>query len=158
MTKRSIQEQANTLFFFGKKIREYMLSIHVDAYNLAEEKITHELSFPQMQMIMHIKNQPDCTISKLAEILDVSTPSVSAMVDKLVKKGALVRERSEKDRRVVVVKLSPTSLEHTMQMEAEMMKKMTNLIDKIGPELAESWLTVMQRVVEVLKEEEDEKK
>lgn len=70
-----------------------------------EETITHadieDLTQPQlrcMRMITRLKNP---TVSSLANELRLTKPSVTVLVDKLVKKGYIRKIPSDKDRRVV---------------------------------------------------------
>lgn len=47
------------------------------------------------------------TVSSVATHLGVTPPSASAIVDRMVEAGLVIRERSDADRRVVTVSLSP---------------------------------------------------
>ncbi len=47
------------------------------------------------------------TVSHLAARLGISPPSTSAILDRMVDAGLVVRERSEEDRRIVSVALAP---------------------------------------------------
>ena len=54
---------------------------------------------------------PRNTVSDLAAVLDITTPSVTVAVNKLVKKGCLAKERSGRDGRAVQVALTPEGAE-----------------------------------------------
>ncbi len=75
------------------------------------------------------------------------------MVDRLVDKGALVRERSKEDRRVVAVQLSDNVSKHVGNIEEAMLESFVKIIEKVGPELAEKWCTVVEQVDRALGEE-----
>lgn len=154
MATDKMKEQALFLFQFGKRMREHILKVHVDAHNDAVCKFSDNLSPPQIHMMMTIKTMEECTISELAESLNVSAPSVSTMVDRLVEKNALIRERSKKDRRVVVVQLSDSAHAHIKYMETAMLESFMKTIEKIGPELTEDWCNIIVRVTEALQEED----
>lgn len=154
MTTDKMKEQALFLFQFGKRMRDHMLKVHVDAHNDAVGKFPDDLSPPQIHMMMTIKMMAECTISELAESLNVSAPSASAMVDRLVEKDALIRERSQKDRRVVVVQLSESARSQIEHMEKAMLESFMKTIEKIGPELTEDWCNIIARVTEALQEED----
>ena len=114
-----------------------------------------DLSPAQIHMLMKIKEQQECRISKLAALLEVSSPSVSAMVDRLVEKKMLQRERSAADRRVVVVRLSTGATAQIDELEKVMLENFITMIDKIGPDLTDKWCTVIRQINKVFQEEEN---
>ena len=153
MVSEKTRQQALFLFQFGKRMRDHMLKTQMSVGTQAGSKLTEELSPAQIHMLMNIKGQQECTISTLASLLEVSSPSVSAMVDRLVDKGALIRERSRTDRRVVVVRLAPEVADQMAALEKELLNSFITMIEKIGPELTDKWCTVITQITEVLQED-----
>ena len=47
------------------------------------------------------------TVGEIAEALDVTVPTVTVCVNKLVKKGYVTKTRSEKDARIAIIELTP---------------------------------------------------
>ncbi len=69
-----------------------------------------DLSRPQLRLMM--KLTPDApTISELAESLNISSPGVTQMIDKLQHKGYVERQSNEKDQRLVRVQVTSLGLE-----------------------------------------------
>lgn len=64
-----------------------------------------ELSRPQLRLMMKL-GKTDPTVSELAERLNISSPGVTQMLDKLAARGFLTRYSPEKDQRVVRVAIS----------------------------------------------------
>ena len=56
------------------------------------------------------------TVGSLANRLGISAPSTSAVVDRMVEAGLVERTRSEEDRRVVTVAISPSGAEVIKQV------------------------------------------
>jgi len=108
----------------------------------------------QVQTVMTVRASDEMTISHLAAKLHVSPPSASNMVDRLVDKGVLLRERSKQDRRKVVVRLSEEAAVHAEGMERAVLAAFLDLVEKVGPETAEKWCEVLERVEQVLVESE----
>ncbi len=104
----------------------------------------------QVQMLMTLQSCGESTISHLAEQLKVSPPSASCMVDRLEDKGLLHRERSTEDRRKVVVRLSEKATVQTERMEGAVLATFLDLVEKVGPETAQKWCEVLERVEQVL--------
>ncbi len=151
-TDKKIQ-QARLLLNFGKRMRDNVMSAFVQANSAAQGEVEHDLSPPQMHLMMQVKKSGEATISEIAEMLNVSTPSASTMVDRLVEKKSLIRERSKIDRRVVTVRLSKQALTHLEIIEQAMIEAFMAIIEKVGPELADNWCDVITRIEKVLTEE-----
>jgi DNA-binding MarR family transcriptional regulator len=65
-----------------------------------------EVTFHEIHTIEIIGNQREITMQELASKASVKQSTMTAMVDKLIKKGFVKRYRSEDDRRIVLVQLS----------------------------------------------------
>lgn len=152
MTSQQIFEQARLLFTFGQNIRHQIIKAHLDASGYVIPPFGENLSPAQTLAIMKINTMENCTITGLAEELNVSAPSASAMVDRLVEKNAVQRIRSEKDRRQVVVSLTEPARDYAGQFEQAMLQSFVKLIETIGPELTQQWCEVVAKVDSALNE------
>jgi DNA-binding MarR family transcriptional regulator len=77
------------------------------------------LTYSQWQVLNHVSKQKRISIKELAGLLDITSSAATQIVDGLVKKGFLVRERSCEDRRVQKITLSRKSF---LQLEKSMKK------------------------------------
>ncbi len=143
-------EQARFIAKAGRKLKDHIFSIQSGLHNGRASCQGEELSMAQVQMLMTLQSCGESTISNLAEQLKVSPPSASAMVDRLEDKGFLHRERSTEDRRKVVVRLSKQAATQAEQMEAGVLTAFLELVEKVGPETAQKWCEVLERVEQVL--------
>jgi MarR family transcriptional regulator, lower aerobic nicotinate degradation pathway regulator len=109
-----------------------------------------ELSLAQLQAVKAIRCEKEVTISRVAELLEVSMPSASTMVDRLVEKGILIRERSHKDRRKVVVHISPEAVGDINRVESAILKTFEDIVRSIGVNDSRKWFEVLERVKEVI--------
>ena len=80
--------------------------------SMAEELVPYELSPAELSILLAVRERPDCTAVMIAQLIPVDTPSISRVVQRLVQKGMLVRQRSEVDRRLVFLRLTSEG-EHT---------------------------------------------
>ena len=67
-----------------------------------------DLTVPQFRTLRFIQRFEDTTLSKLADHLGLTLPSVSKLVDGLVKQKLIMRQESVTDRRCVALALTPT--------------------------------------------------
>ncbi|RUM45402.1 MAG: hypothetical protein DSY80_03375 [Desulfocapsa sp.] len=156
MSSKKIQDQARFIAQAGRKLKDHVFSIQSGLRDNSSSCKGDELSMAQVQMMMAVQAGKETSISCLAEKLNVSPPSASNMVDRLVEKGVLLRERSEQDRRKVVVRLSAEAAIHAEQMERAVLAAFLDLVEKVGPETAEKWCEVLERVEQVLANSEKE--
>ncbi len=90
---------------------------------IAEAKIMHYIVF----------SQNGCSVKELAEQLGTTRGAVSQIIEKMVRKGPLIRVRDEKDHRSVRITLSPAGLEQHRQIcdsFDHLMKKMLEGVDE----------------------------
>src|SRR5688572_17069044 len=64
------------------------------------------LSFPQLRILFHVRNQPGIGVREVAEVLHVSRSAVSQQVDKLVTRGLVHRSDNPVDRRHIHLSLT----------------------------------------------------
>ncbi len=154
MSSTKKQEQARFIAETGRKLKEHIFSVQSGLGGERKPCKGEDLSMAQVQMLMTVRASEDVTISHLAAKLQVSPPSASNMVDRLVEKGVLLRERSEQDRRKVVVRLSEEAAVHAESMERAVLTAFLDLVEKVGPETAAKWCEVLERVEQVLADSE----
>jgi DNA-binding MarR family transcriptional regulator len=66
-----------------------------------------DLSIPQFRTLGFIQRNADSTLSCLADHLGLTLPSVSKLVDGLVKQELVIRQESVSDRRCLALALTP---------------------------------------------------
>ena len=147
-------DQAWHIFTNGRKIHDWVFQLE-NRYIVKSGigKAFGEFSFAQIRAIKFVKAKGQVSITKLAELLQVSAPSASTMVERLVEKGVLVREPDPEDRRKVIVTISPDMILITEQIEKDIFSSFVDLVGKLGPEVADDWCRVLDRIGEVLDHE-----
>ncbi|MCI5223709.1 MAG: MarR family transcriptional regulator [Candidatus Electrothrix sp. AR4] len=150
MADQQTIEQAGYIFSVGKMIREHMHKSLTQLYINERNPDCFDLSMAQVNLLLAVRGQEELTLSGLAEVLKVSSPSVSVMVERLVERNMLIRNRSDKDRRKVIIVLSPNAEQLIEKMEEQMLTAFIGLVEELGPETARKWGEVLQRVEQVL--------
>jgi DNA-binding MarR family transcriptional regulator len=89
-------------------------------------------------------------LKEIAENTQVSPPSASSMVEKLVELGAITREPGKTDRREVRVSISARGLKAVESLEKGMLTSLTDILEGIGPESAQLWCGVYEKISEFI--------
>jgi len=141
----------------GRLIHDRVSQVFSEMIAQSGDEALTELSVNQLHTIKAIAGAEEVTITELANIMGVSPPSASVMVDRLKEKGIIVRERSRKDRRKVVVRLTDKVCEQMNRVHQGIFDSFIELVEKIGPETARKWCEVLSAVKAVLEENESPK-
>jgi len=81
----------------------------MDALRAAtRQHVGEQMSVPQFRCLHFVSREPGCSISDVAAFLGVTMPTASAMVERLVRAGALRTRPSRDDRRRTQLQLTPT--------------------------------------------------
>ncbi|MEE4112230.1 MAG: MarR family transcriptional regulator [Desulfobacteraceae bacterium] len=151
MTDQEVLNHARYIFTTGRIIHDRIVRISTGAcMRTNKDDRFGELSAPQMNMLMMIRVRETVSVTELAALLNVSPPSVSAMVDRLVERGLLTRVPSDQDRRKVVIRVSPEALEEISRVEEMILGAFVELVEAVGPETTQKWCAVLQQVKQVL--------
>lgn len=151
MTDKDVLNSARYIFTTGRIIHDRVMRISTGAcLSTARDDRFGELSAPQMNMLMMIRVREGVSVTELASLLGVSPPSVSTMVDRLVERGLLTRTPSEKDRRKVVIRVSPEALKDIAHVEEMILGSFVELVQQVGPDTTQKWCDVLGRIKQVL--------
>jgi DNA-binding MarR family transcriptional regulator len=112
-----------------------------------------DLTFPQWNTVKVVHDHGHVTIKGLSEALQVSAPSASAMVERLVEMGMLMREQSQTDRREVIVRVTDSGRRALDEMESTILSTLSTLMSKLTRKEVEQWCRVYQRLSEILQAE-----
>lgn len=148
-----VEDQARRIVEAGKLIHEYVhKTFNHHMTGSRGKKRLADLTMPQLDAVRAARLHGEVTITELSRVLGVSAPSASAMVDRLVERGILRRERSRQDRRKVAVRVSNEVADDIRHIENKILSAFVDLVEKLGPEAAEKWCEVLSQVKEILDE------
>lgn len=91
-------------------VRLFADILYIEEKCLQKTKFS-DLSISEYHVIDNIGIDGEKTMSDTAKALKVTSGTLTTAINNLIKKGYVERRRSDKDRRVVKIKLSPTGIE-----------------------------------------------
>ncbi len=113
-----------------------------------EQEGFSDLSIRQLLYLETLSRMHRPTFSQLAEELEVTMPSVSAIVKKLIRMGYVKKEQSQQDRRIFYIVLTPKgerfnkihgevhqllAARITQNLDIEELQLLTALLEKVIP-------------------------
>ncbi|MCF7887759.1 MAG: MarR family transcriptional regulator [Candidatus Omnitrophica bacterium] len=97
-------------------VEKIMINFHA----FARDEIRKEgISIPQYYILCHLDKLEEIRMSDCKKILASSGAFATNIADQLIKKGFITRERNQKDRRIVAVKISIKGQELVKRMKQE---------------------------------------
>jgi MarR family transcriptional regulator, organic hydroperoxide resistance regulator len=72
----------------------------------SERMVKQGVSMTNLHILSTLDHHGTLTMSRLAELLDVSLSNATGLVDRMEERGFVERERDREDRRVVIVRLA----------------------------------------------------
>lgn len=110
----------------------------------------------QGRVLTLLKMQPEIMQKELGYLLDISTQALAELLNKLEKKGYIIREQSEKDRRSFVIKLTDAGREATPNEEDDMeYNYLEELFECLNDEEQDNLLNYIERIIENIEKEVD---
>lgn len=84
----------------------------------------YDLTMPQFNILRILRGSGDVmAVNTIKDRMVEKSPNTTRLMDKLIDKGFISRERCENDRRVVYVKITDKGLELLAKLDAAMKKK-----------------------------------
>ena len=112
----------------------------------------------QFIAIMAIFHAKKCTVSALAESLHVAMPTVTGLVDRLVKMKLATRTGSQKDRRKVFIELSPKGMNLISDFKGMACRRWTRLLNTLNPADVKTFRKLFEELRRNMENQKNEKK
>ena len=122
----------------GKKIREAGLSFH------------------NLIIMNHLFINPNANQSDLADLMSVSKPTVSSIVDTLVRKGLVVRNVPDSDRRKTTLNLTIAGVDLVKSIRDEAVSSFSKILEKLSDVEVENLNSIMRKIKTYLQEVKNE--
>ena len=147
---QAILEKARFIYGTIQMIKQTMMVPHCA---IGSDHGAGSLTIAQVHTLMVVRALRSVSIKGLSDVLRVSPPSASAMVERLVESDLVSREHGQVDRRTVEVRLTSKGEESIRKVEEEIFHSIAELLERLGPEYTEKWCDVYRRIRAVLANE-----
>ena len=109
---------------------------------------SEEITVPQFQALKHIALHGSCSIGSLAHGLAVSQPAATMLVDRMLRKGLVVREPGKSDRRQAEVTLTEHGESLLQQIESERTDRLSKILSLMEQPDREQFVRSLERFIE----------
>jgi DNA-binding MarR family transcriptional regulator len=109
-----------------------------------------ELTSSQIKVLATFSEREYYTMTELSQMLSVTLPTMTAMIDRLIQGGLVTRERDERDRRVVLVRLTAEGkqiISNLMQIRKQEIEK---ILQFLGEEELDTFWHSIETVAQLL--------
>jgi DNA-binding MarR family transcriptional regulator len=93
-----------------------------------------ELTTSQLRILFALRAEPGMPLRHLAREMQVSPPTASGLVDRLVRQGFVRREEDPHDRRVVRHHLTPRGLRVASDIERDAATRLDSIFNRLSPD------------------------
>jgi DNA-binding MarR family transcriptional regulator len=146
-----------------KDLREKLLEInkmlievyddinHIEEYSI-KQGVFSDISITEIHTVSAVGLYGSRTMSEIAAALDITMGTLTPAVDKLIKKGYLERNRSDRDRRIVNVSLTKRGKLAYRIHEKFHLDMVQSIMDHFTPEEEEVLLSALKKLNTHLKD------
>ncbi len=121
----------------SQNLEEQIVSYVFNLVRIVRKQITSNLNTLNLTMLqietlyylLHVKKPP--TMAEIAKQLKISKPTATVHLDRLVSLGLVTRQVQTRDRRIVLIKLTPKGkklLLHKLKTRKNLTKKLLNCL------------------------------
>jgi DNA-binding MarR family transcriptional regulator len=115
-----------------------------------------DLTLTQIGLLSHVSTHPGGRIQDLAESMDLTAPTVSVAVRKLVDSGWLRREEDERDRRASCIFLTERAAKVVKRVMKQHQEKMARLLDSLTGKEQDQLLVLLEKAINHMEKENND--
>jgi len=105
-----------------------------------------ELTIKQIEQLRVIRDHESITHSELVEITNLSKPTVTEMVNKFIKNGCAVKEKSPTDKRSYYIKLTDRGLKIAKSNELSLEKLIQKMLSSLTEDEIKTFIKLVKKI------------
>lgn len=103
----------------------------------------HGLSYNSILYLNVIAQMEECTVSKVAEALNITKSAVTIKINELMKQGAVIKTQSTQDKRMFYIRISP-DMEKNFLIYDQMF---IDVVEKLKTQYSEEQLNLFNEIL-----------
>ena len=112
-------------------------------------KKSGDLTYRDLMYINLIMFMDDCTVTKLAEVMNISKPAVTMRVNRLIEQGIVIKQKSREDERVNILMLSPETYTRFGENDKRINHALRKMYEEYPPEDIKMFAGMLDRLADL---------
>lgn len=127
-----------------KCVPEIIRSIHI---SMPEEIMGLKLTISQVLTLVALGYKKLCKMSDLAKAVSTKMSAMTGIIDGLIREGLVERERSDDDRRIVLVRLTQKGRRIARRLQEHRKKNICSIIEYLDKSQRESIIVGFEKMI-----------
>ena len=115
-----------------------------------KEHVHDDITTDQFSILQHIHRQHASTSTEIANTFGVGKSAITALVNRLFEKDLIIRERDQKDRRIVYLSLTEKGTELVKQTQAEVYRFISDKLSNFSENDVEAFLNALEKLANLM--------
>ena len=138
---------------FAQRMMEVLPQCRRDFFRYEHGYISRgKISMPQFDVLEYLSNRDTCLMTELARTFHISKPAATGLIDRLIAQKLVERLLSEKDRRVVKVRLTAKGRQAVQSVLGRRRQNLIKIFAHISASDRRQYVKTLEQVVHVLKQ------
>ena len=112
-------------------------------------KRSGDLTYRDLMYINLIMFMDDCTVTKLAKLMNLSKPAVTMRVNRLIEQGLIIKQKSKNDERVNILMLSPETYTRFGDNDKRINHALVKICEEYPAEDVKTFANMMDRLADL---------
>ncbi len=148
MTSNQPATHSQAVVDLAKELAEYITQLQrISLVDLSTQVSQGNISIPQYTLLSFLSQSSGITMSRLAELMEHTSPATTGLVDRLVAAGLVERFGNPTDRRQVLVKITDKGRELVDRIKANIVTKVLGLSEQLNEEDMRTWVRIYRTIV-----------
>lgn len=109
-----------------------------------------ELSKSEIVLLLQLQKQGELMMSKVSDSLNVPMSTATGIVERLVKSSYVLRDKSENDRRIVVIKLTDKGKSLVSKIHTIALGYIDDICRELEPEEIDMLIKIFYKIIHVV--------
>lgn len=139
------------LLEFARQMNEVMpVIVQGFARRQAQELYKGKITLPQLLILDFLLRQGESRMTDIARFMQVTTPAMTGIIERLVRDGYVTRVYHPEDRRIIKVKLTTKGRALVEKINAQRQEMLINIFGHISEADRADYLRILRQIREVL--------
>jgi len=125
-------------------------TIYRNVNTTIKEHVHDDITTDQFSILQHIYRQGASTSTEIANTFGVGKSAVTALVNRLYEKNLIIRERDQKDRRIVYLSLTEKGTELVKQTEVEIYRYISEKLSYFSESDVDAFLNALEKLASLM--------